>query len=123
LDSNLAGLTGIDIDDPDERAGHVVAGHFAFLLSVFGLDVRMLLDGTGLRNGAAWRLGVRLPVPSPRARARPPGRLYAIGGGPGANRIGYSPEEDAAHELARVVAREAGLEVEVDEAGNMFAAV
>ena len=26
--------------------------------------------------------------------------LYAIGGGPGANRIGYTPEEDEAHELA-----------------------
>ena len=26
--------------------------------------------------------------------------LYAIGGGPGANRSGYSPEEDTAHELA-----------------------
>ena len=46
--------------------------------------------------------------------------LYAIGGGPGANRIGYSPEEDAAHELARGWLEEAGLEVRVDEAGNMF---
>ena len=34
--------------------------------------------------------------------------LYAIGGGPGANRIGYSPEEDAAHELARGWLEEAG---------------
>lgn len=47
-------------------------------------------------------------------------QLYAIGGGPGANRIGYSAEEDAAHELARGWLEEAGLEVRVDEAGNMF---
>ena len=37
--------------------------------------------------------------------------LYAIGEGPGANRIGYSPEEDAAHDLARMWMEEAGLEV------------
>jgi allantoate deiminase len=47
-------------------------------------------------------------------------RLNAIGDGPGANRIGYSPEEDAAHDLARVWLEEAGLEVGVDEAGNLF---
>jgi allantoate deiminase len=47
-------------------------------------------------------------------------QLYAIGAGPGANRIGYSPEEDEAHELARGWLEEAGLEVEVDPAGNMF---
>lgn len=46
--------------------------------------------------------------------------LYAIGGGPGANRLGYSPEEDAAHALARGWLEQAGLEVRVDEAGNMF---
>ena len=40
--------------------------------------------------------------------------LYAIG----ATRIGYSPEEDAAHELAAAWFREAGLEVETDRAGN-----
>ncbi len=45
-------------------------------------------------------------------------QLYAIGGGPGANRIGYSPEEDEAHALARGWLEEAGLDVEVDEAGN-----
>jgi acetylornithine deacetylase/succinyl-diaminopimelate desuccinylase-like protein len=45
--------------------------------------------------------------------------LYAIGGGPGANRIGYSAEEDAAHELAEAWLREAGLEVTVDESGNL----
>lgn len=47
-------------------------------------------------------------------------QLYAIGGGPGANRIGYSPEEDAAHALARGWLEEAGLSVEVDAAGNLF---
>jgi acetylornithine deacetylase/succinyl-diaminopimelate desuccinylase-like protein len=48
-------------------------------------------------------------------------RLYAIGGGPGANRLGGSPEEDEAHELVAGWMREAGLEVEVDGAGNLFA--
>jgi acetylornithine deacetylase/succinyl-diaminopimelate desuccinylase-like protein len=43
--------------------------------------------------------------------------LYAIGGG---TRRGYSPEEDAAHELAAGWMREAGLEVSVDGAGNLF---
>jgi acetylornithine deacetylase/succinyl-diaminopimelate desuccinylase-like protein len=43
--------------------------------------------------------------------------LYAIGGG---TRAGYSPEEDAAHELAAGWMREAGLEVGQDEAGNLF---
>jgi allantoate deiminase len=47
-------------------------------------------------------------------------RLYAIGGGPGANRIGYSPEEDEAHALARAWLEEAGLETRVDDAGNLF---
>ena len=47
--------------------------------------------------------------------------LYAIGGGPGANRIGYSPEEDEAHAVARGWLDEVGLEVRVDEAGNTFA--
>ena len=46
--------------------------------------------------------------------------LYAIGGGPGANRVGYSPEEDAAHQLAAGWLREAGFEVEVDEHGNLL---
>src|SRR3954469_5934942 len=46
--------------------------------------------------------------------------LYSIGEGDGANRIGYSPEEDAAHDLARLWLEEAGLEVSVDEAGNLF---
>jgi allantoate deiminase len=47
-------------------------------------------------------------------------QLYAIGGGPGANRIGYSPEEDEAHTLARGWMEAAALEVEVDAAGNLF---
>jgi beta-ureidopropionase / N-carbamoyl-L-amino-acid hydrolase len=42
--------------------------------------------------------------------------LYAIG----STRIGYSPEEDAAHALAARWFEEAGLEVEVDSAGNTF---
>jgi allantoate deiminase len=46
--------------------------------------------------------------------------LYAIGGGSGANRIGYSPEEDEAHARARGWLEEAGLEVRVDDAGNLF---
>ncbi len=47
-------------------------------------------------------------------------QLYAIGGGPGANRPGYSPAEDEAHELAAGWMREAGLAVAADEAGNLF---
>jgi acetylornithine deacetylase/succinyl-diaminopimelate desuccinylase-like protein len=46
--------------------------------------------------------------------------LYAIGGGPGANRIGYSAEEDRAHELTGAWMQEAGLEVTVDESGNLI---
>ena len=44
--------------------------------------------------------------------------LAAIG-----DRIGYSPEEDRAHELAAGWFREAGLEVEVDGAGNLVGRV
>ncbi len=47
-------------------------------------------------------------------------QLYSIGTGPGASRIGYSSEEDEAHELARGWMEEAGLEIEVDAAGNML---
>jgi acetylornithine deacetylase/succinyl-diaminopimelate desuccinylase-like protein len=43
--------------------------------------------------------------------------LYAIGGG---TRLGYSDEEDAAHELAAGWMRQAGLEVATDDAGNLF---
>jgi allantoate deiminase len=39
------------------------------------------------------------------------------------DRIGYSAEEDAAHELAAGWFREAGLEVEVDSAGNLIGRV
>jgi acetylornithine deacetylase/succinyl-diaminopimelate desuccinylase-like protein len=46
--------------------------------------------------------------------------LYAIGGGPGANRLGGSPQEDEAHELVGAWMREAGLEVAADETGNLF---
>jgi acetylornithine deacetylase/succinyl-diaminopimelate desuccinylase-like protein len=43
--------------------------------------------------------------------------LYTIGAG---TRRGYSPEEDAAHELAGRWMREAGLAPTVDEAGNLI---
>jgi allantoate deiminase len=46
--------------------------------------------------------------------------LYAIGGGPGANRPSGSAEEDEAHELAKGWLREAGLEIEVDADGNLI---
>ena len=46
--------------------------------------------------------------------------LYAIGGGPGANRPHRSPAEDEAHRLAASWLEEAGLEVEVDRHGNLF---
>jgi allantoate deiminase len=46
--------------------------------------------------------------------------LYAIGAGPGANRAMGSPEEDEAHDLAGGWLEEAGLEIEVDPAGNLF---
>jgi len=45
--------------------------------------------------------------------------LYALGGGPGANRPAYSPEEDAALDLAAGWMEAAGLEVERDAAGNL----
>jgi acetylornithine deacetylase/succinyl-diaminopimelate desuccinylase-like protein len=45
--------------------------------------------------------------------------LYAIGGGPGANRVGGSPEEDRAHELVAAWMRDAGLDVDVDAHGNL----
>jgi allantoate deiminase len=46
--------------------------------------------------------------------------LYAIGGGPGANRPHPSAAEDEAHELAATWLREAELEVEADRHGNLF---
>jgi acetylornithine deacetylase/succinyl-diaminopimelate desuccinylase-like protein len=47
-------------------------------------------------------------------------QLYAIGGGRGANRIGYSAAEDEAHRLAAGWMREAGLDVGSDDAGNLI---
>jgi allantoate deiminase len=46
--------------------------------------------------------------------------LYAIGGGPGANRVGRSAGEQRAHDLAAAWMEEAGLAVEVDPAGNLI---
>jgi acetylornithine deacetylase/succinyl-diaminopimelate desuccinylase-like protein len=46
--------------------------------------------------------------------------LYAIGGGVGASRVAGTDGEDQAHELAAGWMREAGLEVEVDDAGNLI---
>jgi len=46
--------------------------------------------------------------------------IYAIGGGPGANRVGYSTEEDEAHRLVAGWMGEAGLEVHVDPDGNLL---
>jgi acetylornithine deacetylase/succinyl-diaminopimelate desuccinylase-like protein len=46
--------------------------------------------------------------------------LYAIGGGPGANRPAGSEGEDRAHDLAVGWLEAAGLEVERDAAGNLL---
>jgi len=46
--------------------------------------------------------------------------LYAIGGGPGANRPHPSAAEDEAHDLAAAWLVDAGLEVDVDRHGNLF---
>jgi allantoate deiminase len=46
--------------------------------------------------------------------------LYAIGGGPGANRPYGSEAEDEAHRLAAGWLTEAGLEVQVDRHGNLL---
>jgi acetylornithine deacetylase/succinyl-diaminopimelate desuccinylase-like protein len=46
--------------------------------------------------------------------------LYAIGGGAGANRVGGTEDEDQAHAIAAGWMRDAGLEVEVDAAGNLI---
>src|SRR5919199_1656823 len=47
-------------------------------------------------------------------------RLYAIGGGPGANRLGGGPGGGEAPQLVSGWMREGGLDVEVDAAGNLF---
>jgi len=49
-------------------------------------------------------------------------QLYAIGGGPGANRPHPSEAEDEAHAVVAGWMREAGLEVEVDADRNLFGA-
>jgi allantoate deiminase len=46
-------------------------------------------------------------------------QLYAIGGGPGANRVHGTPGEDEALELAAGWMRDAGLVVDVDPDGNL----
>jgi allantoate deiminase len=46
--------------------------------------------------------------------------LYELGGGEGANRVAFTPAEQAACELAARWMAEAGLEVEWDAAGNVF---
>jgi allantoate deiminase len=46
-------------------------------------------------------------------------QIYAIGGGPGANRPGFSAEEDEACDLAAGWMEEAGLEIERDTIGNL----
>ena len=46
--------------------------------------------------------------------------LYVLGGGPGANRPGGSDAEQKACDLAATWMEEAGLEVEVDAAGNLI---
>ena len=46
--------------------------------------------------------------------------LYAIGGGPGANRPHLSPGEDEAHRLVAAWLSEAGLDVTVDAYGNLL---
>jgi acetylornithine deacetylase/succinyl-diaminopimelate desuccinylase-like protein len=48
--------------------------------------------------------------------------IYAIGGGPGANRVGGSEGEQRAHDLVAGWCEEAGLAVDVDPDGNLVAA-
>jgi allantoate deiminase len=47
-------------------------------------------------------------------------QIYAIGAGPGANRVGGSAGEQEAHDLVAGWLREAGLAVEVDPDGNLL---
>ena len=47
-------------------------------------------------------------------------QIYAIGAGPGANRVGGSEGEQRAHDLVGGWLEEAGLAVEVDPDGNLF---
>jgi acetylornithine deacetylase/succinyl-diaminopimelate desuccinylase-like protein len=48
--------------------------------------------------------------------------IFAIGGGPGANRVGGSEGEQRAHDLVAGWCEEAGLAVDVDPDGNLVAA-
>lgn len=59
-----------------------------------------------------------MSAPADRLRDRLE-RIYAIGGGPGANRPAYTPAEDEAHDLVAGWMAEAGLEVSRDPAGNL----
>jgi allantoate deiminase len=45
--------------------------------------------------------------------------IYRIGCGPGANRVGFTREEDEAHRVTAAWLEEAGLDVEVDADGNL----
>src|SRR5262249_33781869 len=83
------------------------------------------LERRSARLAAGASLGGTCPGDCPRDMARMGGmdrvlqrldELYAIG----ATRIGYTAEEDAAHELCAGWLREAGLVVETDSAGNTF---
>jgi acetylornithine deacetylase/succinyl-diaminopimelate desuccinylase-like protein len=47
--------------------------------------------------------------------------IFAIGGGPGANRVGGSEGEQRAHDLVAGWCEEAGLTVDVDPEGNLVA--
>jgi acetylornithine deacetylase/succinyl-diaminopimelate desuccinylase-like protein len=58
-------------------------------------------------------------VPADRVQERLDA-LFAIGGGPGANRVGGGEGEQRAHDLTAGWMAEAGLAVEVDGAGNLF---
>jgi hydantoinase/carbamoylase family amidase len=49
--------------------------------------------------------------------------LYAIGGGPGANRPGLSAAEQEAHDLVAGWLEQAGLDVSADAAGNLYGRV
>jgi hydantoinase/carbamoylase family amidase len=46
--------------------------------------------------------------------------LYALGGGEGANRLGLSAQEQAAHDLVEGWMRDAGLRTSHDRAGNLY---
>ena len=75
-----------------------------------------------LAADATGRSHNRLTIAAPASPTRVFNRLdelYALGGGPGANRVGATPEEQRACELAAGWMEEAGLEVEWDPVGNV----